>query len=79
MKYDTNIQSDYECNECRDLERELASLKKQNMQLKGSLTKIFNHMDNGVIVRDVSKDHEPGWAVAVLHLAMDLKEAKELL
>jgi hypothetical protein len=56
-----------------------AELKAENERLRGSLRKIFKYMDDEVIVRNISKDHEDGWAMQILRLSMDLKEAHALI
>lgn len=36
-RYDTNLQYDYECNECRSLERENSRLQRENADLRAKL------------------------------------------
>jgi hypothetical protein len=54
-------------------------LLKENERLKEALKKILDHIDAGRLVRDISKDHEPDWAVKLAPLLMDLKEAAKLV
>lgn len=60
------------CQEREDLKIRIEKLEK-------SLAKIFKYMDDGVIVRDISRDYEFDWVMKMIRLTMDLKEAHELL
>jgi hypothetical protein len=46
-----------------------------NGQLLAALKSIMSHLDSGVLVRDVSRDGEPGWAIRMLPLVGDLQSA----
>jgi hypothetical protein len=48
-------------------------------ELEESLKAIIGHIENGFLVRDISKDHEPGWAVKQLPFLNDLGKAQKLL
>lgn len=54
---------------------ELYRMQTENAGLKESLKKIFGYMDSGVLIRDISKDHESDWPIKMLRFQIDLKEA----
>jgi hypothetical protein len=46
-------------------------------RLKSIIRRILKHIENGTLVRDISKDAEVGWVLPMMRLVVDLKDATE--
>lgn len=44
-----------------------------------ALAAVMAHVDSGVLVRDISHDHERDWAMRQIHLVRALKMAQDAL
>lgn len=63
----------------RKLGRHIAALCNRHDPLVESLVKIFELIDEGILVRDTSRDHEPGWSLQALRLTRTLATAIKLM
>ena len=50
-----------------------------NRDLVDALEKFMSWLDEGSLVRDITKDAEPNWAIKMLHFFNDLNKAKTAL
>lgn len=46
-------------------------------ELKGHLRAILGYIEDGTLVRDISHDHKPGWALRMTQFTIALKAALE--
>jgi hypothetical protein len=46
-------------------------------RLKAVIRRILKHIEDGTLVRDISKDAEAGWMLPMMRLVVDLKDATE--
>ena len=46
-------------------------------RLKNIIQRILKHVQDGTLVRDISKDSEVGWVLPMMRLVVDLKDATE--
>jgi hypothetical protein len=60
------------CPECK-------ALRAENERLREVLTELFGLIESGYLVRDISRDAEPGWAMRQLPAVMILKRAAMLV
>ena len=44
-------------------------------ELAATAKKFLGYLDSGTLIRDISKDHEPGWAFKMMQFVDDLKKA----
>lgn len=65
--------------EIRELSKERNELRSQNDALVEALKAIFKAMDDGLLVRDVSRDHQESWALRQLPLVRTLQQAQDAL
>lgn len=47
--------------------------------MKKALEKFMSWLDDGVLVRDITKDHQSDWAMRMMHFVNDLNKAKAVL
>lgn len=47
--------------------------------LLAALKDVYALLDSGVLVRDVSRDHEPGWAMKALDLTLKIKRGADAI
>jgi len=65
---------------CLILERgKLLEARQRIEQLEAALRKLLGFLEDGTLCRDISRDHEPGWAMRQLPLVQTLTEVKALL
>lgn len=48
-------------------------------RLRSILRRILKHIEDGTLVRDLSKDAEAGWMLPMMRLVVDLKDATEVV
>lgn len=63
----------------RKLGRHIASLCNRHNPLVESLMEIVKLIDEGILVRDTSRDHEPGWSLQALRLTRALGTAFKIM
>ena len=61
------------------LSKEVMGLKEENAKLKTALKDLFKMIDDGELVRNTTRDHEPDWARRQMNFVMSLKFAKEAI
>jgi DNA repair exonuclease SbcCD ATPase subunit len=61
------------------LDSQLAQLQARNRELEQALQGVMKLIDDGVLVREVKYDHEPGWTMRGFHLVMVLQQAQTAL
>jgi hypothetical protein len=54
-------------------------LQRENKELKEALRDLFSMMEEGFLVRDISKDHEPNWVFKMMSFVSRLKKAQDLI
>jgi hypothetical protein len=62
-----------------ELAAQVVDAVNQAAALEDALREIFALIDEGLLVRDISRDHEPGWAVRSMELVGRLKQARAVL
>jgi hypothetical protein len=61
-----------------DAESQLLAEKDAEIErLKSIIRRILKHVQDGTLVRDISKDVEAGWVLPMMRLVVDLKDATE--
>lgn len=63
----------------RTLARHIAGMVNRHDPLAQSLGEIFALIDEGMLVRDTSRDHQPGWSLQALRITRTLGTAIKLL
>jgi len=58
------------------LVEQIDRLREQNAILLAALEALMKMMDDGLLVRDISHDHESGWAIRQIPLIRTLGEAR---
>lgn len=58
---------------------EFIRLQESHAEMLEALRGMLRLMDDGLLVRDISRDHEPGWAVRQMPLVMGIKRAQTAL
>lgn len=48
-------------------------------ELEQALQGVMKLIDDGILVREIKYDHEPGWAMRGFHLVMALQQAQAAL
>lgn len=61
------------------LEKALQSRAETEKQLRDVLESVLSLIDSGWLIRDISHDHEEGWAIKQLGPVRDLGKARELI
>jgi hypothetical protein len=61
------------------LTREAEGLRRDRDSLRYPLSALMGAINEGLLVRDISRDHEPGWAMRQLPLVMMLNGAQKAL
>jgi hypothetical protein len=59
--------------------KEIEKLKESIRIKDEALSKLISRMDDGTLVRDVSRDHEENWHLRMIELVKDLAFVKEAL
>lgn len=59
--------------------QELVRLQAENARYRGALEDLFKMMDEGLLVRDISKDWESTYYLRMMDFVMRLKKAKSAL
>ena len=54
-------------------------LKELCAELAETAKKFLSYLESGTLIRDISKDHEPGWAVKMIQFVNDLKKLQEAI
>lgn len=67
------------CNACTQAEHEITQLRTRVAQLQAALAALFGRVEDGTLVRDVSRDTEPGWSLRAATFVMELQRAHEAL
>lgn len=57
--------------------RECAKLRKVNQRLLAAAKAVFGLIETGMLVRDISHDHEDGWAIRQLPLEDGWRQLKQ--
>ena len=65
----TNKQIAAENNRLKELNGELAEIAK----------KFLGYLESGTLIRDISKDSEPGWHLRMMTFVCDLKKFEEVI
>lgn len=55
------------------------ALTAENAALRKALDKFFSWLDEGLLVRDITKDAQSDWALRMMHFVKDLGEARAAL
>ena len=48
-------------------------------ELAGAAKKFLSYLESGTLIRDISKDHEPGWAFRMMQFVGDLRTLQEAI
>ena len=48
-------------------------------ELAATAKKFLGYLESGTLIRDISKDHEPGWAFKMMQFVNDLKKLQEAI
>lgn len=62
-----------------DLKAQLEQARADGERAVSSLEAIMGMINGGLLVRDISRDHEPGWAMQQLPMVLALKGAQEVI
>jgi hypothetical protein len=54
-----------------------AEKEEEIARLKSIIRHLLKHIEDGTLVRDISKDGDAGWALSMMRLVVDLKNATE--
>lgn len=61
-----------------EIAAEVVVLRKENAELRKALQKFFTWLDEGVLVRNISKDGMPDWSIRMMRFVKELSEANVL-
>ena len=48
-------------------------------ELAETAKKFLSYLESGTLIRDISKDHEPGWVLRMMEFVCDLKKLQEAI
>ena len=48
-------------------------------ELAETAKKFIGYLESGTLIRDISKDHEPGWALRMMQFVDDLRKLQEAI
>ena len=61
------------------IEAERYRFKELNRELTETSKKFLGYLESGILIRDISKDSEPGWALEMMTFVSDLKDLQEAI